>query len=231
MERLGGCMATCRGEKHNTEGDRRLESKPPNKILWGSLTAVLILTFIAITVIGILGFKPNNQKSFFQIVRISFQDQSGSLVNQSALVDKQKDVVTYYVTSQTNHTTAVLFDLQNGLLCYKPDNQDTCFLRKMESADLENVQTILNMSKHKVNQFWLQGNQTRYHTEFLGVLGRNQVEPLTLGEPFQTLCDRIPIFWVRKAQGPGKQRLIYFCIDICFPNNICVSVCFYYLPD
>ncbi|XP_041085846.1 BRICHOS domain-containing protein 5-like [Polyodon spathula] len=231
MERLGGCMATCRGETHNTEGGRTLESKPPNKVLWGFLTAVLLLTCIAITVIGILGFKPNNQKSFFQIVRISFQDQSGSLVNQSALVDKQKDVVTYYVTSQTNHTTAVLFDLQNGLLCYKPDNQDTCFLRKMESADLENVQTILNMSKHKVNQFWLQGNQTRYHTEFLGVLGRNQVEPLTVGKPLQTLCDRIPIFWVRKAQGPGKQRLIYFCIDICFPNNICVSVCFYYLPD
>ena len=31
--------------------------------------------------------------------------------------------------------------------------------------------------------------------------------------------------------GPGRQRLIYFCIDICFPSNICVSVCFYYLPE
>lgn len=31
--------------------------------------------------------------------------------------------------------------------------------------------------------------------------------------------------------GPGKQRLVYFCIDICFPSNICVSVCFYYLPE
>uniref|UniRef100_A0A670Y156 Uncharacterized protein n=1 Tax=Pseudonaja textilis TaxID=8673 RepID=A0A670Y156_PSETE len=27
------------------------------------------------------------------------------------------------------------------------------------------------------------------------------------------------------------QRLIYLCIDICFPNNICVSICFYYLPE
>lgn len=33
------------------------------------------------------------------------------------------------------------------------------------------------------------------------------------------------------APGPGKQRLVYFCIDICFPSNICVSVCFYYLPE
>ena len=31
--------------------------------------------------------------------------------------------------------------------------------------------------------------------------------------------------------GPGKQRLIYLCIDICFPSNICVSICFYYLPE
>lgn len=31
--------------------------------------------------------------------------------------------------------------------------------------------------------------------------------------------------------GPRRQRLIYLCIDICFPSNICVSVCFYYLPD
>ena len=31
--------------------------------------------------------------------------------------------------------------------------------------------------------------------------------------------------------GPGNQRLVYFCIDICFPSNICVSVCFYYLPE
>lgn len=33
------------------------------------------------------------------------------------------------------------------------------------------------------------------------------------------------------SSGPGKQRLVYFCIDICFPSNICVSVCFYYLPE
>nr|XP_023472330.1 BRICHOS domain-containing protein 5 isoform X4 [Equus caballus] len=31
--------------------------------------------------------------------------------------------------------------------------------------------------------------------------------------------------------GPPRQRLIYLCIDICFPSNICISVCFYYLPD
>lgn len=31
--------------------------------------------------------------------------------------------------------------------------------------------------------------------------------------------------------GPPRQRLIYLCIDICFPSHICVSVCFYYLPD
>lgn len=38
------------------------------------------------------------------------------------------------------------------------------------------------------------------------------------------------LFWPFPT-GPRRQRLIYLCIDICFPSNICVSVCFYYLPD
>ncbi|KAM9583996.1 LOW QUALITY PROTEIN: BRICHOS domain-containing protein 5 [Trichechus inunguis] len=31
--------------------------------------------------------------------------------------------------------------------------------------------------------------------------------------------------------GPLRQRLIYLCIDIGFPSNVCASVRFYYLPD
>uniref|UniRef100_G1SHG4 BRICHOS domain containing 5 n=1 Tax=Oryctolagus cuniculus TaxID=9986 RepID=G1SHG4_RABIT len=47
----------------------------------------------------------------------------------------------------------------------------------------------------------------------------------------QRLCAETPIYWARRAEGPQRQRLIYLCMDICFPSHICVSVCFYYLPD
>ncbi|XP_043945036.1 BRICHOS domain-containing protein 5 isoform X3 [Protopterus annectens] len=118
-----------------------------------------------------------------------------------------------------------------GLVCYKSAEQDSCFIRKMEQRDVENVQTIVNMSENRVDQLLIERNKTKYYHEFLGILGRNPVDPNTVGERIQRLCHQNPIFWVRKRDGPSKQRLIYFCIDICFPNNICVSVCFYYLPD
>uniref|UniRef100_A0A671N1G1 Uncharacterized protein n=1 Tax=Sinocyclocheilus anshuiensis TaxID=1608454 RepID=A0A671N1G1_9TELE len=88
---------------------------------------------------------------------------------------------------------------------------------------------------------------TEKHTEFLGVLSSSRVDASTLQEPLQSLCQQASVYWTRRSDGksmsvlhsnhvtlktgPGKQRLIYFCIDICFPSNICVSVCFYYLPE
>ncbi|CAL8283830.1 unnamed protein product [Merluccius merluccius] len=87
------------------------------------------------------------------------------------------------------------------------------------------------MNTYQESQFQLSGNGTRRQTEFLGVLGGRGVNASTLVEPFQALCQDGSVHWTRRAEGPGEQRLVYFCIDICFPSNICVSVCFYYLPE
>uniref|UniRef100_A0A3B4DQY2 BRICHOS domain-containing protein n=1 Tax=Pygocentrus nattereri TaxID=42514 RepID=A0A3B4DQY2_PYGNA len=192
-----------------------------------------------------------SKQSSLQVVRITVPDAPASLINQSALVDKHNNIVTYYVTSQTNHTSTVLFDINHGLICYKPDDQDTCFLRQMETSDYENMHVLLNESQQQV---WLVGNETQRHTEFLGVLAGSHVKASTLQEPLHTLCQQGPVYWTRKADGEAsstisvsfsednvrslsrllagpKERLIYFCIDICFPSNVCVSVCFYYLPE
>lgn len=48
-----------------------------------------------------------------QVVRITVPDLTGTLINQSALVDKHNDLVTYSVTSPANHTTTVLFDIKH----------------------------------------------------------------------------------------------------------------------
>ncbi|XP_014035169.1 BRICHOS domain-containing protein 5 isoform X2 [Salmo salar] len=162
------------------------------------------------------------------VVRITVPDLTGTLINQSALVDKHNDLVTYSVTSPANHTTTVLFDIKHGLICYKPMNQETCYLSKMERSDYENMQSLLQQSMQKEV---LLGNETQRQTEFLGVMGGSQVDVSTLEEPLQALCRHSSIHWTRRQDGPGKHRLVYFCIDICFPSNICVSVCFYYLPE
>ncbi|KAJ8413657.1 hypothetical protein AAFF_G00081640 [Aldrovandia affinis] len=230
MERCWNCSAAAVEDSPCTDGAPIPSPQFPHRAFWGSLTAILLVVVIALSVTGYIGFRQPGPMSMLQVVRITVPDQTGTLVNQSALVDKRNNVVTYSVTSHSNHTSTVMFDIKHGLICYKPDNQETCFLRKMERPDYENVHTLFDESQ-QVSQFWLVGNETQRHTEFLGVLGSSHVNVSTLQEPLQTLCQQSSIYWTRRADGPGKQRLIYFCIDICFPSNICVSVCFYYLPE
>ncbi|XP_013800196.2 BRICHOS domain-containing protein 5 [Apteryx mantelli] len=166
-----------------------------------------------------------------QVVRLTLQGRQDPPRNQSAFVDKSRSTVTYYVTSQSNRTAVVLYDGKNGYVCYKPAEQRACYLRRMDSRDLQDVQTSLNASEQAVDQPLLQNNQTKYYREFLGVLAGKQADPSSLGEAVQNLCEQTSIFWVRRGEGLGRQRLIYLCIDICFPSNICVSICFYYLPE
>lgn len=47
-----------------------------------------------------------------QIVRITAPDQNGITVNQSAVVDRMNDLVTFSLTSPPNRTSTVLFDLK-----------------------------------------------------------------------------------------------------------------------
>ncbi|XP_047465749.1 BRICHOS domain-containing protein 5 [Mugil cephalus] len=201
----------------------------PHKAFWVSVSASLLLVVVALGLTGYLGL-PRPRTESLQIVRITVPDQAGVQLNQSAVVDQQNDLVTYSVTSQENQTSTVLFDIKHGLICYKPDGQESCFLQKMEQSDYDNVNSLLHESNLK-SQIQLLGNGTQRQTEFLGVLAASQVNSSSLEEPLQALCRDRSFHWTRRAEGPGKQRLVYFCIDICFPSNICVSVCFYYLPE
>ncbi|KAM8961521.1 BRICHOS domain-containing protein 5 [Pelodytes ibericus] len=214
----------------STERRPQERSKAPSRIFWGFLALAFLFSIVGICVVGVLGWRDNKTKPLLQVVRLTYKNPQGSPVNQSAVTDKHRNTVTYRVTSR-NQTSVVLFDSKHGLVCYKAAGERSCFLRRMEIRDLENVQSILNVSEPKDGVLLLQNNRTRYYREFLGVMGGRKVSHEHLGEPVQNMCDQLPIYWVKKGESPARQRLIYLCIDICFPNNICVSVCFYYLPD
>ncbi|XP_069502585.1 BRICHOS domain-containing protein 5 [Ambystoma mexicanum] len=201
------------------------------RIFWAFLAVILFVAVAGVTVVGILGFMDKKPKPLAEVVHLTFKNHQGFLTNQSAIMDPLSKTVTYTVTSLRNQTSVVLFDSKNSLVCYKPAEEKACFLRKMESRDVENIKTSVNISAPKNEQPLLQHNQTKYYREFLGILGGRKVSLELVGGPVQTLCENLPIYWVKRSDGPGKQRLIYLCIDICFPSNICVSVCFYYLPD
>ncbi|XP_055006151.1 BRICHOS domain-containing protein 5 isoform X2 [Boleophthalmus pectinirostris] len=218
-------------EAQCTDGDPAVPSqfRFPHKAFWPSLTAVLLLFIL---VFGLTGHFRTSQPSTqsLQIVRFSSPDPAGRVVNQSAVVDPENDIVTFYLISPVNERSTVLFDIRQGLICYKPVHQKTCFLQKMEESDYDNVRSFLLEPKQKA-QYHLVVNETLRQTEFLSVVGSSVVDMSTLNEPLQQLCQDRSVHWTKKTDGPGKQRLVYFCIDICFPSNICVSVCFYYLPE
>ncbi|NXJ97169.1 BRID5 protein, partial [Corythaixoides concolor] len=195
------------------------------------LSVALFLAVVGISVGGVLSLSPSSAQADPQLVRLTLQGQQEPLRNQTALVDKSRSTVTYYVTSQSNRSTVVLYDSRNGYVCYKPAEQRVCYLRRMDAWDRRALQTPRNNSEQRADQLLHQNNQTQYYREFLGILAGEQADPKSLGEAVQTLCEQTSIFWVRRGEGPGKQRLIYLCIDICFPSNICVSICFYYLPE
>ncbi|KAI2658542.1 BRICHOS domain-containing protein 5 [Labeo rohita] len=174
----------------------------PHKVLWGSIAAMLLIVIIALGVTAHLGLQHKTQ-----VVRIP--DHTGDLINQSALIDKHNSVVTYFVTSHVNHTSTVIYDMRHGLVCYKPDNQDSCFLRRMESLDYENVQSQLNKSEQQVRQVWVVGNQTEKHTEFLGVLSSSRVDASTLQEPLQSLCQQASVL--------GNKDLFTSALTSAFP--------------
>ncbi|XP_062444024.1 BRICHOS domain-containing protein 5 isoform X2 [Rhea pennata] len=202
--------------------DRRFPAQFKNlsRTFWIILSIALFFAVVGISVAGILSLSQS-----------SAQGQQGSPRNQSAFVDGSGSAVTYYVTSRSNRTSAVLYDGENGYVCYKPAEQRACYLRRMDSWDLQNLRMALNASEQGVDQPPLRNNQTKYYREFLGISARKPVDPKSLGEAVQNLCEETPIFWARRGEDPGRQRLIYLCIDICFPSNVCVSICFYYLPE
>ncbi|KAJ7306090.1 hypothetical protein JRQ81_010456 [Phrynocephalus forsythii] len=208
------------------------ESRSPSRLFWISLSVVLACGTVCIILAATLSLTRPVPKPLLQVVRFHFQNhQPGSQMNQSALLNKPKNTVTYYVTSPNNQTSLVLFDRKNGYICYKPSGRNSCYLRMMDAWDHEAVQMAFNLSDHRVDPLPPPNHQTQYYREFLAIVPGRQVRPEEASEAVGTLCQQVPIYWVKKKEGPPKQRLIYLCIDICFPSNICISICFYYLPE
>ncbi|XP_064246342.1 BRICHOS domain-containing protein 5 isoform X1 [Passer domesticus] len=214
--------------------DRRATAQfpAPSRTFWIILSvALLFFVVVGVSVVGVLSSSPSSAQAGSQLLRVTLQGQQDPLRNQTAVVDKARSTVTYYITSQSNQSAVVLYDSSNGYVCYKPLQQRACYLRRMEPWDLQTLQTALNTSEHSAEQLLQPNNQTQFYREFLGIVAGEQLEPRGLGQAVQSLCGHSSIFWVRRGHGPGRQRLIYLCIDICFPSNICVSICFYYLPE
>nr|XP_010337368.1 BRICHOS domain-containing protein 5 isoform X6 [Saimiri boliviensis boliviensis] len=225
----------------------------------GLLLLLLLLLTAGAVAGGLLGFAQGPPKPQLQTLRMTLPSPHVPRPNQTILVDVAQNAATIIVTPpQSNHSWVVLFDGQSGCICYRPEEHHACFLRLMGDNDRETLQLLVDTSKAQGTRG---PSQDTHHTqELLAVLGSHEVDPTQVGALVQHLCARTPIYWAQRVEGelgllhgearpteelgaqplgihgalttgPQRQRLIYLCIDICFPSNICVSVCFYYLPD
>uniref|UniRef100_A0A2K6FDG2 BRICHOS domain containing 5 n=1 Tax=Propithecus coquereli TaxID=379532 RepID=A0A2K6FDG2_PROCO len=219
---------------------------------WRAAGLLLLLALAAAGAVagGLLGFAQGPPKPLLQMLRLTLASPQVPQSNQTILVDVARNAATITVTPpQSNRSWVVLFDGQSGCICYRPEEQQACFLRLMEDGDRETLQLLVNTSR--VSRSCVPSQDTHYARELLAVRGSHEVDPAQVGALVQHLCAKTPIYWAHRAEGdlgglgekpfgnswsplppgPQRQRLIYLCIDICFPSNICVSVCFYYLPD
>ncbi|XP_045397147.1 BRICHOS domain-containing protein 5 isoform X2 [Lemur catta] len=196
----------------------------------GLLLLLLALATVGAVAGGLLGFAQGTPKPLLQMLRLTLASPQVPRSNQTILVDMALNAATITVTPpQSNRSWVVLFDGQSGCICYRPEEHQACFLRLMEDRDRETLQLLVNTSRAQGSR--TPSQDTHYAQELLAVQGSHEVDPARVGALVQHLCAKTPIYWARRAEGPQRQRLIYLCIDICFPSNICVSVCFYYLPD
>nr|XP_047920913.1 BRICHOS domain-containing protein 5 isoform X3 [Anser cygnoides] len=182
--------------------DRRLAAQfpSPSRTFWIILSVALFFAVVGISTGGILGFSPSSAQAGSQAVRLPLQGEQDSPRNQTALVDASRSTVTYYVTSRSNRSAVVLYDSQNGYVCYRPAEQRACYLRRMEPGDRESTRAMLSTSELRDEPLLQRNNQTKYYREFLGVLAGEPVDPSGLGEAVQALCEQTPIFWVRRAE-------------------------------
>ncbi|XP_028697402.1 BRICHOS domain-containing protein 5 isoform X5 [Macaca mulatta] len=148
-----------------------------------------------------------------------------------------------------------------GCICYRPEEHQACFLRLMEDSDRETLRLLMDTSKvqeprgpaqdtqHTQELLAVQGSHEVDPAQVGDLVQRLCTRtPIywarrAEGESGPLWGEARPSGWFDElgaeplgihgtlATGPRRQRLIYLCIDICFPSNICVSVCFYYLPD
>nr|XP_023472334.1 BRICHOS domain-containing protein 5 isoform X8 [Equus caballus] len=173
---------------------------------WGA-AGLLLLLLLALATAGavaggLLGFAPSPPKPLLQMLRLTLLSPSVPQPNQTAQVDVAQNVATIRVTpAQSNRSWAVLFDGQS--------------VSGLGGITAQGAQAALPHLAASPGPRLLPTPRA----------------PGLLPPPDGGTRPRDPAAAGEHLRGPPRQRLIYLCIDICFPSNICISVCFYYLPD
>ncbi|XP_063082386.1 BRICHOS domain-containing protein 5 isoform X3 [Cavia porcellus] len=137
-----------------TEGPEPCPTEVKTKPCHGSWKAAgLLLLLLALATAGavaggLLGFTHDPPKPLLQMLRLTLPSPRGPWSNQTTLVDMARNMATIMVTPpQSNRSWAVLFDGQNGCICYRPAEHQACFLRLMEARDRETLQLMVNTSR------------------------------------------------------------------------------------
>ncbi|XP_078541140.1 surfactant protein C-like isoform X2 [Lissotriton helveticus] len=100
------------------------------------VVVVLSLILVAAILIGVKMTQDHTEKIF----QMTVKNPDGSESQQMTTVNKQENVVTFYVSGQ-NSSSTVLYDYANSLICVRM-NSEVCYLTKMSKSNIPSLDAI-----------------------------------------------------------------------------------------
>ncbi|XP_029431718.1 pulmonary surfactant-associated protein C-like [Rhinatrema bivittatum] len=184
--------------------------------------AVVVLSLIAVAAI-LIGVKmtQDHTEKIFQITH----NENGKETLETATVNKDKGVATFYVTG-VNTSAIVVYDYTNSVIGVKGDSS-SCYVTKM---DVKKVPSLDSISEKYQSLQQSSSNSSATHSQQSAYF-KVQKEPVAdrslLGTTINVLCSNNPIYWMQESSDASNTRA-YVChyVKICI-LWWCYLVCLY----
>ncbi|XP_069078396.1 surfactant protein C [Pleurodeles waltl] len=172
------------------------------------VVVVLSLILVAAILIGVKMTQDHTEKIF----QMTVKNPDGSESQQMATVNKQENVVTFYVTGK-NSSSTILYDYSNSLICVRM-NSEVCYLTKMSKSNIPSLDSISKSFQD------LQSTSAGSAGSEAATLSYTvQKEPVAdrsvLGTSINVLCSKVPIQWALESTG-SQSRAFCFHVYICY---------------
>ncbi|XP_069480772.1 surfactant protein C-like isoform X2 [Ambystoma mexicanum] len=177
--------------------------KKKKVVIISVVVVVLSLIAVAAILIGVKLSQDHTEKIF----QMAFKNPDGSESQQTATINKQENVVTFYVTGK-NGSSTVLYDYTNNLICVRMDSS-VCYLSKMDKTKIPSLDSITksfqNPQASSGSSEHSGGDTATYSVQKEVVADRT-----VLGRSVNVLCSNIPIRWAPEGTGlyhpPGPEE-------------------------
>ncbi|XP_069480770.1 surfactant protein C-like [Ambystoma mexicanum] len=190
---------------------------------------VIVLSLIAVAAI-LIGVKMT-QDHTEKIFQMSFKNPDGSNSQQTATVNKQESVATFYVTGK-NSSSTILYDYTNSLICTRVDSK-VCYITKMDKSKIPSLDSISSSFQNMQSTSSI--SPTSQVSSTYTAQKEAVVDRTVLGTNVNVLCSGVPIYWIQETTAASRALYRYCYYYDCYlvyiggqPYLYCRYICYYY---